>query len=744
MNCNDIDRILNEEDVTTLGVAERAAVTSHLATCRDCALEWQAFHGLVAAAVPRMPDDLLARCRTRFMAAARASAVGTATRPLLFVGLFVGAAAAALVGSQFFDDGANGDFGTKNRSALQPAAATSPLGSTGLGTQAIVDDGANRDDLLSAGRPALQPAAATSPLDSTDLDTPLKIVTDAAAASAAPAPRAVTAALPGPSAAASPDTFVLAVSELKRDRVVDADALPIVEAVYAEVVRQLRAIPTITVVTVEASAAADDEHDVDLSFIPPALAERMGTVAGGASTTGGSDTPVGGTLNVFDSNTREVRFDRGADGTVTSSTVPLLVGSFDPSTTLRTETGAGGPGFESSPDSQTHAVDMILGANVRGMRLDAPGAAAGSGGTDGSGATDSRAAVSASTLPAFDYRLDFEATSAIRNGRSEWFLSYRGTGKAALPASSSSSAPVASGLDPAFEIATHFVERLRNTVLPADPAWVETLRAQVLDPGLVRSTRLAALSRLKDLRDRTAFEGRDDTVVQAAVALALTMTDPTERARVWQLLRGAKNAAAIPALANSLLTDSSPATRLEALRTLAADFAGNASARAALEQAAIGGTTAQIRLEATWALRDAAGRNRYVRDTLLDERLSIEERLAPLLFALDQPAEIGGNRRDSVIDDAAAAALVSIVDRAATADMQGRLLARLARVQHPALTEAYLDFLRDAPDETTRDLAVALLTPRVTDPRVRAALESLRYDGSERVRNAATRALARP
>src|SRR5690606_29253518 len=115
----------------------------------------------------------------------------------------------------------------------------------------------------------------------------------------------------------------------------------------------------------------------------------------------------------------------------------------------------------------------------------------------------------------------------------------------------------------------------------------------------------------------------------AAAELALTATDPAGRARVWQLLRGAKNAVAVPALASSLATDSSPAARIEALRTLAADFADNPSARAALEQAAISGTTAQIRLEATWALRDGIGRNRYVRDTLLDWRLSDEERLAP-------------------------------------------------------------------------------------------------------------------
>jgi hypothetical protein len=174
MNCTDIERLLDDGHLERLGAAEHAAADAHLATCRDCALEWQAHARMAATAIPAMPADLVQRCRARFVATAGgAGGLRAGTRPLVLVGLFLGAAAAALGGAQRLDTGRDN---AGARSTAAPASATiSP--DTPAGAEAPTG--------AAAARPTQRAAA-----DPTDAE-------------------------PTPPAAQSPDAFVLAVSPLE-------------------------------------------------------------------------------------------------------------------------------------------------------------------------------------------------------------------------------------------------------------------------------------------------------------------------------------------------------------------------------------------------------------------------------------------------------------------------------------------------------------------------------------------------
>src|SRR5690606_12052880 len=94
-----------------------------------------------------------------------------------------------------------------------------------------------------------------------------------------------------------------------------------------------------------------------------------------------------------------------------------------------------------------------------------------------------------------------------------------------------------------------------------------------------------ALEQLKQIRERTGVEGRNDDVVRAVTELASAATRPFERERLWQLVRGVKNEGLVRPLIDAFLYDSNEGVRLEAARTLAADFVDAPSVRAALEQA---------------------------------------------------------------------------------------------------------------------------------------------------------------
>lgn len=98
MNCQDIARILDERDVDDLLAREQSDVQAHLATCRDCARDWQIQAQLADARIPAVPPELRALYSPRVE-----GVVGLAARRrsrFIIVGSLAAAAAAAMLALQ--------------------------------------------------------------------------------------------------------------------------------------------------------------------------------------------------------------------------------------------------------------------------------------------------------------------------------------------------------------------------------------------------------------------------------------------------------------------------------------------------------------------------------------------------------------------------------------------------------------------------------------------------------------------
>jgi len=93
MNCQQIQALLDESDIGTLGEEPRRGIEEHLSSCPDCAGEWQAFNLLRATSIPAMPRELSAACST--LAARHSVSHSRRNGRLLLLGAALAVAAAA-------------------------------------------------------------------------------------------------------------------------------------------------------------------------------------------------------------------------------------------------------------------------------------------------------------------------------------------------------------------------------------------------------------------------------------------------------------------------------------------------------------------------------------------------------------------------------------------------------------------------------------------------------------------------
>jgi antitoxin (DNA-binding transcriptional repressor) of toxin-antitoxin stability system len=98
MNCQDIARILDEQEVDGLLTDERSAAQVHLASCAECARDWQIHAQLSGARIPEVPAEL----RALYQREVGIGAPGTRrSGRLVVIGALVAvAAAAAMLGVQ--------------------------------------------------------------------------------------------------------------------------------------------------------------------------------------------------------------------------------------------------------------------------------------------------------------------------------------------------------------------------------------------------------------------------------------------------------------------------------------------------------------------------------------------------------------------------------------------------------------------------------------------------------------------
>jgi hypothetical protein len=225
------------------------------------------------------------------------------------------------------------------------------------------------------------------------------------------------------------------------------------------------------------------------------------------------------------------------------------------------------------------------------------------------------------------------------------------------------------------------------------------------------------------------------------------------RAQIWYLLRGSGDPALLRPLVMALGSDADEDTRVQALGTLAADFAADPQARAALETASVGDPDPFVRVLAQRALGAESAFTQFVMTSLQDTGRSPPERVKAFFHAYGLPTarQYGAFAADGWIlqelDDAAMQALTEVLP-AATAQSQRYALAshtlvsQLSYMDHPAITDMLLDGLDPGDTWPDRSLAVEALRRRTDDPRVRAALERIaREDADPQLRELAGKPL---
>ncbi len=97
MNCQDISLAMDDRDIGASGEPERRDFDAHLATCPDCARDWEIHTRLAATPTPPLPADLLSRIRMSSPVPAKVGGRRTSSGLVIIGAVVVLAAAAAML-----------------------------------------------------------------------------------------------------------------------------------------------------------------------------------------------------------------------------------------------------------------------------------------------------------------------------------------------------------------------------------------------------------------------------------------------------------------------------------------------------------------------------------------------------------------------------------------------------------------------------------------------------------------------
>jgi HEAT repeat protein len=256
----------------------------------------------------------------------------------------------------------------------------------------------------------------------------------------------------------------------------------------------------------------------------------------------------------------------------------------------------------------------------------------------------------------------------------------------------------------------------------------------------------------------------DSESVAAALELATRSAAPETRKVIWGALRNEDNPALAQPMSVVLQSDPDAAVRVEAALGLA-EYRDEAGIQPALEQAALGDSSADVRLAARMAAMDYEQQQTFRLETLLDPTLTPAERLAPLdmypnplvfgsllrngermaevrlayaeiisgtsdpdlklsaLMALQQSAQLLGpiNRQRLEPDPAVVRALVESAEAADESVQRAALRAMLLIANQPEIRAVLESVLESEPELAQRmDIATALALPQdsnLTEPR---------------------------
>jgi hypothetical protein len=212
-------------------------------------------------------------------------------------------------------------------------------------------------------------------------------------------------------------------------------------------------------------------------------------------------------------------------------------------------------------------------------------------------------------------------------------------------------------------------------------------------------------------------------VIVVAIEIGRSDADAATRSRAWALLAQTGNRSVVQPMTDALLYDPSAEVRATTAEWLF-DYRSDPIVRTALESAAVSDASPEVRLRAYWSTLENDGRAAFVRTTLLDRRLTPEERIAPLIHARAWRNEYVGSSSDFIDSEIPAMdreALDTLAEIAASSDDAA---SRIAAVTELGLGghRDFLALLQEEPDDRQGQILNNLFNRRQM-PGVREFLE---------------------
>jgi hypothetical protein len=273
-----------------------------------------------------------------------------------------------------------------------------------------------------------------------------------------------------------------------------------------------------------------------------------------------------------------------------------------------------------------------------------------------------------------------------------------------------------------------------------DSTSLDAIERRVLDAGLPLEERIREIARLRQMIVRLGIARLPDNVALAIVDMT-SMADDPQRLLLLRALEEFDNPVLVRPVSNILRNDALVGVRFLAV-SLLEKFQQDPLARAALEAAANGDASPEVRKSARLASLDADGRREYVIAILLDTRLGDAERLEALNINIRAADRDPTRGLGSAINAAVANELTTLLRRHEPADSRAQVLSRLQRENSPLLTPVFIERLTEDSADVVRRAAAAALGGRLDEPGARPALErAAAGDPSLGVRAMASRAL---
>jgi HEAT repeat protein len=199
---------------------------------------------------------------------------------------------------------------------------------------------------------------------------------------------------------------------------------------------------------------------------------------------------------------------------------------------------------------------------------------------------------------------------------------------------------------------------------------------------------------------RASQPGISDVAMAAAVELAQSSADPAIRRQIWsELGRTARPDVAQP-LAEALLYDTDAGVR-KVIAEYLNNYLDDPNVRAALQGAALGDASAEVRQRASWTLMSPRERRTHVERSLTDRSLSVAERMAPLLLSQEY--------YDYELDPEILTVLAEIASGNGDPAIRRSALEEFGRSARPEYLDLVIDSLHSDPDSLVREAALAAL-----------------------------------